>query len=129
MNEFFISKSYAQSTENIDQNNSKTSEFSLSSVIPFVLIFVVFYVLIIRPQNKKLKEHQKTLDEIKLGDKIITSSGIIGVVKQIYEKEKQVLLEVSEGVAITILKQAISEVENSRPNLQKPEKKGKKSRS
>ena len=81
-----------------------------SSLMPIVLIFVVFYFLLIRPQSKKQKEHQKTLDNLKKGDRVITASGIYGTVHEI--QGNIVKLRISENVNVQMLKSAISAVIN-----------------
>ncbi len=86
------------------------SEFSFASFVPLILIFAIFYFLIIRPQSKKMKEHQKLVSSVKKGDKVTTSSGIIGVVSSVNEDEKTVNLEVSSNTQIEIVKGHITEI-------------------
>lgn len=78
----------------------------LMSILPFVLIFVLMYFLMIRPQQKKAAEHQKLVDSLEKGDRVVTSSGVIGVIAR--KRENDFLLEIADGVQITILKNAIS---------------------
>lgn len=89
----------------------------LSPFIPLILIFGVFYFMILRPQQKKQKEHAKFLNELKRGDMVVTSSGIIGTVRTL--SDKFVTLEVDEGVCLKILRSQISENANA---LNKEEK-------
>lgn len=114
MTNLFISESLAQATEN-NASQSQNS-FSPASFVPLILIFVIFYFLIIRPQTKKMKEHDLLIKNLKLGNKVITSSGIIGIVRQIHEKENQIELEIAKDVIITILRASISEVEKADKN-------------
>ena len=86
------------------------NEFSLTSFVPLILIFVVFYFLIIRPQSKKMKEHQATLSALKIGDKVITNGGIIGVVKDIDDKENILEIEISEKVSVKILRSYVADL-------------------
>ncbi len=79
-------------------------------------IFVVFYFFIIRPQSKRQKEIQRKVSEMKKGDKVVTSSGIIGVLNAI--EDDSVLVEVGGNVKIRFLTTAITDV-----NPNKPEKK------
>src|SRR5690554_6085539 len=81
-------------------------------------IFLVFYLFIIRPQSKRQKEIQRKVSEMNKGDKIVTSSGIIGVLHSV--EEDSVLIDVSGGVKVRFLKSAITDV-----NPNKPEKKDK----
>lgn len=76
-------------------------------MFPFILMIVVFYFILIRPQQKKAKQHQELLKQVKAGDKVLTSSGIIGTV--ITVKEKTVSIR-SADTKLEILKSAISDV-------------------
>jgi preprotein translocase subunit YajC len=71
-------------------------------------IFLVFYLFIIRPQSKRQKEIQQMVSDMKKGDKIVTSSGIIGILDKIEETE--VLVDVDSGTKIRMLKSAITDV-------------------
>lgn len=77
----------------------------LTSILPFVLIIVVFYFFMIRPQMKRQKELKKYREELKKGDKVITTGGIYGKVSEI--KEGYVNVEIANGVAVRIDKSAI----------------------
>ena len=76
-------------------------------MFPFVLMIVVFYFILIRPQQKKAKKHQELLKQVKGGDRVVTSSGIIGTVISV--KEKSISLR-SADTKLEILKSAIAEV-------------------
>ena len=76
---------------------------SIAQFIPLILIFVIFYFFLIRPQQKKAKEHKKMVDELKRGDKVITSGGIIGTVERIIDNEK-IEVEISDNVKVVILR-------------------------
>lgn len=76
-----------------------------TSLIMIVLIFVVMYFFMIRPNVKKQKEIKKFQDSLKNGDKVVTAGGIYGKVKDV--KETEVLLEVSQGVCITVDKNSV----------------------
>ncbi len=124
MNQFLISNAYAQNPKEISNQtsaaseNAAKSEFSPTSFLPLIAIFVIFYFMIIRPQSKKLKEHQQMLKQLKIGNKIITSSGIVGIVRDIIEKEEQIRLEIADQVVITILRQHVSQVEKQENQLE-----------
>ena len=115
MTQFFISEALAQTADTASQ-----SQFSPASFVPLILIFVIFYFLIIRPQTKKIKEHEKMVNNLKIGNKVITSGGIIGVVREIHEKENQVGVEIASGVVVIILKNNVSEVEKPVNHDKKP---------
>ncbi len=74
--------------------------------VPFIFIFVIFYFLIIRPQSKRQKDHQKFLNEVKRGDEVVTSSGILGRVEGI--TEQFVTLEIADGVKVKMLRNQIA---------------------
>lgn len=76
-------------------------------------IFLVFYLFIIRPQSKRQKEIQQKVSAMKKGDKIVTSSGIIGVLHSV--EEDSVLVDVSGGVKVRFLKSAITDVNPNKP--------------
>jgi preprotein translocase YajC subunit len=78
--------------------------------VPIIVIFVVFYFLLIRPQQKKSKEHSKLLSSIKANDKVITTSGVFATVTKVYEKESLFQIEISKGVKILIMKSSILRV-------------------
>lgn len=78
----------------------------ITSLVPLLLMFAIFYFLVIRPQQKKSKITQKFLSDLKRGDMVITSSGIVGVVKNL--SEKLVTLEVDDDVCIKVLRAQIS---------------------
>ena len=61
----------------------------IGQFIPLILIFVIFYFFLIRPQQKKVKEHKFMVENLKRGDKVITSAGIIGTIERIIDNEKQ----------------------------------------
>jgi len=76
--------------------------------LPWILIFVVFYFLLIRPQQKRQKEHRLLLESLRKGDKVVTSSGMFGTIVGINDKENIVVLKVSENVKIEFLKTSIA---------------------
>ena len=71
---------------------------ALTGLLPLVLIFVIFYFLLIRPQQKRAKEHKRMLDAIKKGDKVITSGGIYGLVESV--SDQTVVLKIAENVKV-----------------------------
>ncbi len=90
----------------------------LMSFVPFILIFLVFYFLLIKPQKKRLQEEQTFNQGMQKGDEIYTKSGVIGTIAGI--TEKVVTLEISEGVKIKLLR---SQVAGSAKNIFSSEKK------
>ncbi len=97
----FISEAWAQSS-------GGSGDF-LVQLFPLVLIFIVFYFLLIRPQQTKMKQQREMLGGVKRGDRVVTGGGIIGLVtKVISDNELQV--ELAEGVRVRIIKQTINDI-------------------
>lgn len=83
----------------------------IMSFVPLVLIFVIFYFMLIRPQKKKEQEHQKMLGNLAKNDEVVTSSGIHGTIINV--KEKSVILRVDENVKIEIEKNCIAYIKKA----------------
>jgi len=81
----------------------------LESFLPLVLIFVVFYFLLIRPQQKRAKQHQEILSKLRRGDKVIAGGGIFGQVSKIVS-DTEVEVEIATGVKIKVVRSSIQEV-------------------
>ena len=75
----------------------------IGQFIPLILIFVIFYFFLIRPQQKKVKEHKAMVEALKRGDKVITSGGTTGTVERIIDNDK-VEVEIAENVKVEIIK-------------------------
>ncbi len=78
----------------------------LVSVAPLVLIFIIFYFLVIRPQSKRMKDHQNMLGALNKGDKIVTGGGVCGTVKKV--DDRLVTVEIAKGVEVKVLRQTIT---------------------
>ena len=81
----------------------------LTGLLPIILIFVVFYFLLIRPQQKKAKAHRELVAALKRGDKVVTAGGIMGVVARV-SSEHEVLVEIAEGVRVRMVRSQITDV-------------------
>jgi preprotein translocase subunit YajC len=81
----------------------------LIQLLPLVLIFVVFYFLIIRPQQKKAKDHKSMIDSLRRGDRIVTTGGIIGTVTKV-TGDREIGLEIADGVRVRAMRGMIAEV-------------------
>ena len=101
----WISTAYAQSA-------GASSGYSdmITNLFPLVLIFVVFYFLLIRPQQSKLKEQKSMLSQIRRGDRIVTGGGLIGTVARVLPDEEQVEVDLAENVRVRVLRSTISSV-------------------
>jgi preprotein translocase subunit YajC len=82
-----------------------------ASMLPLLLILAIMYFLVIRPQHKKLKEHQALVQNLKRGDVVITSGGIRGTITKIEENNRMVQVEIANGVEVSVVRTTISEVE------------------
>ena len=83
----------------------------ISPYMPIVIMFTVLYFMIIRPQNKKRLEMESMINNLKVGDKVLTHSGIIGKIVKINPNNGELGVEISNNVSITMLKRAIAKVE------------------
>ena len=84
----------------------------LVSMAPLILMFVVLYFLMIRPQQKKSKEHKKMLEALHKGDKVITSGGICGMVANV--KDDVVTVKIADNVRVDFIKSSITQVEKGK---------------
>ena len=80
----------------------------LVGILPWLLIFVIFYILMIRPQQRRVKEHQAAISAVKKGDEVITGGGIRGRVTKVADDEAEV--EIAQGVKIRVVKSTITQV-------------------
>ena len=81
----------------------------LVSLLPFILIFVIMYFLILRPQQKRVKQHQELVKNVRRGDTVVTSGGLIGKVTKVVDDD-QLEVEVADGVRIRQVRSMISDV-------------------
>ncbi len=75
----------------------------IGQFIPLILIFVIFYFFLIRPQQKKVKEHKLMVESLKRGDKVVTSGGIVGTIERVIDNEKVEVL-ISDDVKVEVIK-------------------------
>jgi preprotein translocase subunit YajC len=97
----FISPAYAQAA------GGAPGGFDIMTIVPLILIFVVFYFLLIRPQQKKVKEHRDMVTNLRRGDKIVTSGGIIGTITKVVS-EGELQLEIAEGIRVRCARSMIA---------------------
>ncbi len=95
-----------------------------SMMFPLVLIFAVFYFLLIRPQQKKMKDHREMLAAVRRGDKVVTGGGIIGTVAKV-TSDDELQVEIAEGVKVKISRSTLASVMSKTEPLKEPEKKEK----
>ena len=78
----------------------------IGQFIPLILIFVIFYFFLIRPQQKKVKEHKIMVQNLKRGDEVITSGGIIGTVERVFEDDR-LEVKISDSVKVQVIKNTV----------------------
>jgi preprotein translocase subunit YajC len=96
----FLPDSLTQAT------TSTPGQFNIMSFLPMIVIFILFWFLLIRPQQKKAKEHNKMVSELQRGDEVISSSGILGKIEKV--TEQFIELEIAKSVVISIQKSTIN---------------------
>ena len=101
-----IPQAFAQTAGGAAANGGALGMFA--SIAPLLLVFVVFYFLMIRPQQKRAKEHQNLISAVKRGDVVVLSSGMIGKVTRVENDEAMV--EIAQGVNVRVVKTMISQV-------------------
>ena len=84
----------------------------IGALLPFLFIFIVFYFLILRPQQRKMKEHQALISGVRRGDKIVTSGGILGKVTKVNTDTSTADVEIAEGVEVEVLISTIVNILN-----------------
>lgn len=99
----FISPAFAQGADAAAAVNP------IMQFLPFVFIIVIFYFLLIRPQQKKAKEHTAMVSGVRRGDVVITAGGMIGKVSKVID-DREVLVEIAEGVKVKFLKSTLQDI-------------------
>jgi preprotein translocase subunit YajC len=97
--DFFIQNAWAQ---------TEAPQDPLLSFLPLILIFVVFYFFLIRPQNKRQKEHREMVANLGVGDEVVTSGGVLGKITEV--KDQFVRLEVADGVELRVQRHTVGAV-------------------
>ncbi|UTW54226.1 preprotein translocase subunit YajC [Kordiimonas sp. SCSIO 12610] len=82
----------------------------LIDFLPIVLIVVVFWFLIIRPQSKKMKEHREMVNNVRRGDTVVTNGGLVGKVAKVKEDSNELEIDIAEGVRVKVIKSMLSDV-------------------
>lgn len=99
----FISPAYAQDA-------AGGTAGMIMQVAPLLLIFVVFYFLLIRPQQKKAKDHRNTLNQLKRGDRVVTAGGIVATLTKVKEGSDELEAEIAPGVKVIVVRGTIGAV-------------------
>ena len=102
----FVSTAYAQTAAPAGGGGDMLVQF-----LPLILIFVIFYFLMIRPQQKKMKQHRAMVDALRRGDQVVTSGGIVAKVSKVQD-DGMVEVEIADGVKVKVVKHTITQVLN-----------------
>lgn len=100
----FISSAFAQ-----DAAQAAVAQSPLGQFLPLILFGAVLYFFLIRPQQKRMRDHQAMIGALRRGDRVVTAGGIIGVVTRI-EDDKQLVVEIADGVQVKVVRSTIGEV-------------------
>lgn len=84
----------------------------IESLIPLLLIFAIMYFLLIRPQQKKLKEHQEMVAALRRGDQVVTQGGIVGKVTKVKDDSNEIEVEIASGVTVRVIRSTVTAVMN-----------------
>ena len=82
----------------------------IASLVPLILVFGIMYFLLIRPQQKKLKEHQAMVAALRRGDQIVTSGGIVGRVTKVKDGENEIEVEIAPGINVRVIRSTVQSV-------------------
>ena len=116
----FISPAFAA-----DANAAAAEPGLLTSLMPLLLVFAIFYFLIIRPQNKRMADHRRMIDSLKRGDKVVTAGGVVATVKKLINDD-EIQLEIADGVQVTAVRSTLMTIRTPQAaNDAKPAKKAK----
>ena len=109
----FISTAFAQSAG---------PSMIASQLLPFVLIFGVFYLMLIRPQQKRAKQHKEMVSKLSRGDKVIISSGITGIVSKAVAEKDTIEVEIATGVYVNLLRANVTTLLDNNSTITLPHK-------
>jgi preprotein translocase subunit YajC len=98
----FITPAYAQAAGGTND--------MIMSLLPFLGIFVIMYFLILRPQQKRAKQHQEMVKNVRRGDTVVTSGGLVGKVTKVLEHDDQIEVEIAEGVRVRQVRAMVTDV-------------------
>ncbi len=101
----FITSAFAQGAPGLGGDGG-----ILMSLLPFILIFVIMYFLILRPQQKRVKAHQEMVKSVRRGDTVVTSGGLVGKVTKASDADEHIEVEIADGVRVRQMRGMISDV-------------------
>jgi preprotein translocase subunit YajC len=95
----------------------------IAQFVPLILIFAVFYFLLIRPQQKKMKAHRELMSQLSRGDRVVTNGGLVGTITKVVS-DTEVQVEIADGVRVTVMRAMIASVLNKTETKTKAEASG-----
>ena len=101
----FATPAYAQAAA-----GASGSAALITNIMPLVLVFAIMYFILIRPQQKKARDHKAMVDALRRGDQVVTAGGIMGKVFRVADDGMSVDVEIAEGVKVKVIKSAITQV-------------------
>ena len=100
----FVTPAYAQAA------GGAAGGFAAAQFLPLVLVFAMTYWIMIRPQQKKMKDHHAALSALRRGDQVVTGGGIIGKITKVKDDASEVEVEIADGIKVRVMKTTISHV-------------------
>ena len=97
----FVSPAYAQDAG---------AAAAFTSFVPLILIFLIMYFLLIRPQQKKVKEHQAMVAALRRGDRVVTQGGLIGKVTRVKDDDAEIEVEIAPNVKVQVVRSTVAQV-------------------
>ena len=97
----FVSPAYAQDAG---------AAAAFTSFVPLILIFLIMYFLLIRPQQRKVKEHQAMVAALRRGDRVVTQGGVLGKVTRVKEGDAEIELEIAPNVRVQVVRSTVAQV-------------------
>lgn len=85
---------------------------TIVQMVPIALMFVIFYFLLIRPQQQKAKQHQEVVSKLKKGDSVILAGGILGKVARVRDGDPEIDVEIAKGTIVSVIRSSVSDVRN-----------------
>ena len=105
-----IPSAFAQGAQDVQNAGPLGGLMQSAQILPFILVFGVFYFLLRRPQQQRQKQLKATVAALKRGDRVVTAGGILGVVQRAREGATEIEVEIATGVRVTVLRDTISSV-------------------
>lgn len=105
-----ISPAFASASSTAATGAAQGGSSVLMSFVPLILVVVIFYLFLVRPQQKRMAEYQKLVAGLRRGDRVVTTGGIIGTIHRVEDSSPDVTVEIAEGVRVRVQRNAIAEV-------------------